>query len=84
LREDIDALDLMLTRATARHIRELIVGGRTVVKDGSVIGVDANSARAEVLSRMRHAMRDKAPLVAALRLLESAIAKHFEPNLSCF
>jgi cytosine/adenosine deaminase-related metal-dependent hydrolase len=84
LRDEIDALDLMLTRATARHIRELIVGGRTVVKDGSVIGVDADGARAEVLSRMRHAMRDKAPLVAALRLLESAIAKHFEPNLSCF
>jgi cytosine/adenosine deaminase-related metal-dependent hydrolase len=84
LRDDIDALDLMLTRATARHIRELIVGGRTVVKDGSVTGVDADGARAEVLRRMRHAMRDKATLAAALPLLERAIAKHFEPNLSCF
>jgi cytosine/adenosine deaminase-related metal-dependent hydrolase len=84
LREDIDALDLVLTRATARHIRELIVGGRIVVKDGSVIGVDADGARAEVLRRMRHAMRDKAPLIAALPLLERAIAKHFEPNPSCF
>ena len=84
LREDIDALDLVLTRATARHIRELIVGGRTVVKDGSVIGVDADGARAEVLSRMRHAIRDKAPLAAALPELERAIAKHFEPSPSCF
>src|ERR1700733_12987220 len=39
LRDDIDALDLVLTRATARHIRELIVNGRTVVKDGVVSGV---------------------------------------------
>jgi cytosine/adenosine deaminase-related metal-dependent hydrolase len=84
LREDIDALDLVLTRATARHISELIVGGRTVVKDGSVIGVDADGARAEVLSRMRHAMRDKAALAAALPMLERAIARHFEPNPSCF
>jgi cytosine/adenosine deaminase-related metal-dependent hydrolase len=84
LREDIDALDLVLTRATARHISELIVGGRTVVKDGSVIGVDADGARAEVLSRMRHAMRDKASLAEALPLLERAIAKHFDPNPSCF
>jgi cytosine/adenosine deaminase-related metal-dependent hydrolase len=84
LRDDIDALDLMLTRATARHIRELIVGGRTVVKDGSVTGVDADGARAEVLRRMRHAMRDKATLAAALPQLERAIAKHFEPNPSCF
>jgi cytosine/adenosine deaminase-related metal-dependent hydrolase len=84
LRDDIDALDLMLTRATARHIRELIVSGRTIVKDGAVLGVDADAARAEVLSRMRQGMRDKAPLASALPLLERAIAKHFEPNLSCF
>jgi DUF1009 family protein len=84
LRDDIDALDLVLTRATARHIRELIVGGRTIVKDGSVIGVDADGARADVLHRMRHAMRDKATLAAVLPLLEREIAKHFEPNPSCY
>jgi hypothetical protein len=33
---------------------------------------------------MRHGMRDKAPLKAALPMLERAIAKHFEPNRSCF
>jgi len=84
LRDDIDALQLVLTRATARHIRELIVAGRTVVKDGSVIGVDADGARAEVIGRMRHAIGDKAALAAALPLLEQAIAKHFEPSASCF
>jgi cytosine/adenosine deaminase-related metal-dependent hydrolase len=84
LRDDIDALQLVLTRATARHIRELIVGGRTVVKDCTVVGVDARAARAEVLSRMRHAMPDKASLISALPLLEQAMAKHFEPNASCF
>ena len=84
LREDIDALQLVLTRATARHIRELIVGGRTVVKDGAVVGVDARAARTEVLSRMRHAMPDNTSLMSALPLLERAMAKHFEPNASCF
>ena len=80
LREDIDALQLLLNRAAARHIRELIVGGRVVVKDGVVVGVDAPGARAEVMSRMRHAMRDKASLAAALPALERAIGKHFEPG----
>jgi cytosine/adenosine deaminase-related metal-dependent hydrolase len=84
LRQDMDVLQLMLTRATARHIRELIVGGRTVVKDGAVLGVDAEAARAEVIDRMRHAMPDKAPIAAALPHLERAIAKHFEPTASCF
>jgi 5-methylthioadenosine/S-adenosylhomocysteine deaminase len=84
LRDDIDALQLLLNRAAARHIRELIVGGRIVVKDGVVVGVDAHAARAEVMSRMRHAMRDKASLAAALPSLERAIGKHFEPSGSCF
>jgi cytosine/adenosine deaminase-related metal-dependent hydrolase len=84
LRDDIDPLLLVLTRATARHVRELIVGGRTIVKDGAVLGVDAAAARTEVLDRMRAAMPDKAALAAALPLLEKAIAKHYEPNPSCF
>src|SRR5580700_6904476 len=84
LQEDIDPLVLVLTRATARHIHELIVGGRTVVKDGSVVGVDAEAARAEVMSQVRRAMPDKATLAQALPLLEQAIAKHYEPNPACF
>jgi cytosine/adenosine deaminase-related metal-dependent hydrolase len=84
LREDIDALLLVLTRATARHVRELIVGGRTVVKNGAVTGVDADAARTEVMGRMRRAMPDRATLAAALPLLERAIAKHYEPHPSCF
>ena len=84
LRDDIDPLVLVLTRATARHVRELIVGGRTVVKDGTVVGVDADAARAEVMGRVRHAMPDKASLATALPLLEQAIAKHYEPNPVCF
>jgi cytosine/adenosine deaminase-related metal-dependent hydrolase len=82
LRSDIDALQLVLTRATARHIRELIVGDRTIVKDGVVVGVDARTARTEVLGQMRQAMPDKAAIMSALPVLERAIAKHFEPT--CF
>jgi len=82
LRETIDVMQLLLNRAAARHIRALIVGGRTVVKDHAVVGVDAPAARAEVMDRMRHAIGDKASLAAALPLLERAIAKHFEPG--CF
>jgi cytosine/adenosine deaminase-related metal-dependent hydrolase len=84
LRDDMDPLVLVLTRATARHVRELIVAGRTVVKDGSVVGVDANAARAEVMDRMRKAMPDKASLATAVPLLEQAIAKYYEPHPSCF
>lgn len=83
LREDIDALELVLTRATARHIRELIVGGCTVVKDGIVSGVDLPAARNDVLEQMRGGMRDNAALAAALPALERALELHFEPDSLC-
>jgi cytosine/adenosine deaminase-related metal-dependent hydrolase len=81
---DLDPLVLLLTRATARHVRELIVGGRTVAKNGTVTGVDVEAARREVIDRMRHSMREKAAVAAYLPLLERAIARHFEPSAGCF
>lgn len=83
LRDDLDPLDLMLTRATARHIAELMVGGRTVVKDGAVTGVDLPGARAEVLAQMRAGMVQNAGLAAAMPALDRALAMHFEPNQPC-
>ncbi len=80
---DIDVLDLVLTRATARHIRQLIVGGRTVVNDGKVLGVDLPAARAEVMAQVRAGLADSAPLAAAMRSLDGAIAAHFEPDSCC-
>ena len=76
----IDPLDLLFSRATARHIRELIVGGRTVVKDGAVPGIDLPAARAEVIGQMRAGMGGNAALAAALPALERAVAAHFEPG----
>jgi 5-methylthioadenosine/S-adenosylhomocysteine deaminase len=83
LRDDVDPLDLVLTRATAPHIRELIVGGRTVVKDGAMTGVDFPKARAEVLAQMRAGMAASAPLARAMPALDRAMAAHFEPDCPC-
>jgi cytosine/adenosine deaminase-related metal-dependent hydrolase len=83
LRDDVDPLDLVLTRATAQHIRELIVGGRTVVKDGAMTGVDFPKARAEVLAQMRAGMTASDSLARAMPALDRAIAAHFEPDCPC-
>jgi cytosine/adenosine deaminase-related metal-dependent hydrolase len=77
LRDDIDPLD------TARHIRELIVGGRTVVGDGKVTGVDFPAARDEVVARMRAGMAENDALARAMPVLERALAAHFEPDCPC-
>ena len=83
LRDDVDPLDLLLTRATAQHIRELIVGGRTVVKDGAMTGVDFPKARAEVLAQMRAGMTASDSLARAMPALDRAMAAHFEPDCPC-
>jgi cytosine/adenosine deaminase-related metal-dependent hydrolase len=81
--DDLDVSDMTLARATARHIKELIVGGCTIVKDGVVAGVDLRAARDEVLAQMRGGARDKAALAAALPALERALAQHFELGSYC-
>lgn len=73
-----ERIDLLFSRATARHIHELIVDGRTVVKDGAVRDVDLSAARAAMIKQMRAEMRDNAALAAALPTLEGAVAAHFE------
>jgi cytosine/adenosine deaminase-related metal-dependent hydrolase len=77
LRDDVDPLNLLFSRATRRHISELIVGGRTVVKDGSVIGVDLPAIRTEILAKMRAGMANNAGFIAALAALEPRLAEHF-------
>jgi cytosine/adenosine deaminase-related metal-dependent hydrolase len=84
LRDDIDPLDLVIARATARHMRELIVNGRTIVKDGAITGADFAAARAEVMTRMRSGMQGNASLAAALPALERALAAYYEPGSNCY
>jgi cytosine/adenosine deaminase-related metal-dependent hydrolase len=77
LRDDIDPINMLFSRATARHIRELIIGGRTVVRDRRVVGVDLPAARHEVLAQMRAGMAANGTLAAALSALDQAIERHY-------
>src|SRR5580704_440051 len=83
LTDDIDPVDLMLTRATSRHVRELIVAGRTVVNEGHIVGADLETARREVLAQMRTGIAANAGLAAAMPALDRAMADHFEPPCQC-
>ena len=83
LRDDLDPVDIVFSRATARHMRELIVAGRTVVQDGSVLGIDLEAARKEVMLRMRAGQPAMATFAAALSHLDRAMAEHMERQFSC-
>jgi cytosine/adenosine deaminase-related metal-dependent hydrolase len=83
LRDDIDPLNLLFSRATARHISELIVGGRTVVRNRQVTGIDLPAVRNEVLAQMRSGMAADATMVTALAALEQAVARHYLAEAPC-
>ena len=75
---DIDPLDLLLARATAAHIDESIVGGRTIVRRGRVVGVDEAALRTELVARMRAAIAAR-PHVAEWRATVGALAEDLGP-----
>lgn len=79
---EVDPLDLMFARASRRHVKELIVAGRTVVRDGTVLGVDLDAVQNELRARYRAAMPDRMGLKRALPGFEAAIAEHYR-RLGC-
>jgi 5-methylthioadenosine/S-adenosylhomocysteine deaminase len=78
LRPDLDPLDLLFARSTARHIKELIVGGKTIARDGRVLGIDVAPMREELLRRFRQGFAENEALAAALPHLERVVREHFE------
>ena len=50
---DLDETDVLLTRATSRHVREVLVAGRKVVSDGALAGLDLPAAEGELMDRAR-------------------------------
>src|SRR4051812_29708114 len=83
LRDDIDPINLLFSRATARHISELIVGGRTVVKDRQVLGIDLPAVRQEILAQMRAGMAASGNLATALAALDRAMVGHYSDAPCC-
>jgi cytosine/adenosine deaminase-related metal-dependent hydrolase len=83
LRDDLDPVNLVFGRASARHIHELIIAGRTVVRDGRVLGIDLEAARREVILRMRAGQPAMASFAAALPHLDRSISAQMERQFSC-
>lgn len=72
---EVELLDLVVARARAEDVRALIVNGRTVVREGRVIGLDRPAAEAELLAQARAA----GPLASdpALTRLQSALTDYY-------
>jgi 5-methylthioadenosine/S-adenosylhomocysteine deaminase len=83
LRADIDPLDLLFGRSTMRHIQELIVAGKTIVRDGRVLGVDYPTMRDDLLGRLRSGISNNSSFTSALAELERAVTTHYQSQPPC-
>jgi cytosine/adenosine deaminase-related metal-dependent hydrolase len=79
----IDPINMLFSRGTAAHIRELIVGGRTIVRDRRVVGIDLPAIRHEVLSKLRSGMAANETFLSALSALDKAIACYYLSDPPC-
>ena len=85
--DDIDPLDLLLARAKGAHIAQVYIGGRRVVDQGRVTGIDEAAMNAELLARTRAALAaDGAPaawLATARALAEDLAPFYREGRFGC-
>ena len=85
LREDFlvtgeDEAELLLARACSRHVRNLFVAGREVVRDGVVTGLDLAGAEEELMDRARRltgAGEAEAGATARRRRLREAVRDYY-------
>lgn len=81
---DLPPLDLLFARARAEHIREVVVAGHSVVREGRVLGVDHRAMTNELLDRLRAGLTDSAPFRAALAAFEGEVAGFLHgPHFCC-
>jgi cytosine/adenosine deaminase-related metal-dependent hydrolase len=74
---DPDLVMLLLTRMCRRHVRQLVVGGRTVVEHGSCVTVDRPALEAELHEQALHRSLHAPNNLAALNAREQAIAAFY-------
>jgi cytosine/adenosine deaminase-related metal-dependent hydrolase len=68
--EACDETEIFLARATAEHVRTLVVGGRTVVAEGRVLGLDLRAAERALTAEARRnaeALKAMRPTLAAFQ-----------------
>jgi cytosine/adenosine deaminase-related metal-dependent hydrolase len=73
----IDPLEVVLTRASSRHVKSLYVAGRQIVRDGKVTGVDLPAIEREVIAQARaNASRVKS-LKPVMERSQATLAKFY-------
>lgn len=85
-RDDIvsaNPIDLLFSRGNASVVRDVVVAGRTIVKDGIVLGVDQRRLEDELGRRYKAGLSRHDRLQHSWPAIETAISRWFSEFLSC-
>jgi len=73
--DDVPVLDYVLARATAGHIHQVVVEGRTLVQAGRVLGVDYPAMMSQLMADLRSRPGNTEDWRAAVQCLDGEMAR---------
>lgn len=76
--DDLDESEILLTRMAARHVTDLLVTGKHVVKDRKLTGFDFEAARAELAGQARAALPKWASERDKARILSGFVRRYYQ------
>ncbi|MDP3689859.1 amidohydrolase family protein [Bradyrhizobium sp.] len=80
---DVDPLQLLFARGNAALVRDVVVDGRTIVREGKVVGVDLPAIERELRGMYREGVKQFGGLQRAWGPLEGALSGWFEGQMGC-
>ena len=72
---DVAPVDLFFARATARHIRKVVVAGRTIVENGTLPDVDLAAIETELRRSYRESVKKFDALAGSWPVIEDALVQ---------
>jgi cytosine/adenosine deaminase-related metal-dependent hydrolase len=79
----VDPLELLFARGNASLVRDVVVDGRTIVRDGKPTGVDLPAIEQELRGMYRAGVKQFGGLERAWGPLAGALSHWFEEQLGC-
>jgi cytosine/adenosine deaminase-related metal-dependent hydrolase len=79
----IAPIDLLFARAAAAHVVHLLVGGRWIVRDGSLTGADLDAVHSNLRAEYRRGMSERQLFLQACQSLQPAVAGYYRDWMGC-
>jgi 5-methylthioadenosine/S-adenosylhomocysteine deaminase len=81
--ESAAELPLVLARAASRHIKALYVGGRQVLAEGRVTGVDLPALETEMVDQLRRGMQEFNEWQRTVVRMRAALTRFYATDMHC-